>query len=1105
LAPCPDAERLAAYLDGQLFPEQRERLEEHIAACGACATAVADSLRFHTAEEPAPRELRFPARPTRWAAAAAVLTLVTVPGVAWLATDVERAPWQRDARAPLIAATAKARPLAPRLTGGFRWTGSVETTRGLTSRSSQSVPWEYYEAAAKVRRAAASSPSAERLGALADAHLLTGDVDSALTTLSRALAAEPSEPRLESDLAAAYIARGQRQSQAADLAAAVETASAALAAKPELLEARFNRALALQGLHLHAQARRAWEEYLAAETDHDWAAEGRQHLAELMAREAEPQVDAADVLRRNAALDGRSLGPLVAQHRFTARRLVELTLLPAWAEAVLNGPIDESRAPLAAAAAIARHYSAQTNDHRLHDQVEEVAAATGATVRRLAVAHRSLAAGETALAAFQVATARRELRHALASFPSTSVGKRRAEVELLVCDYAETGATDATIAAFDVRERMAGADLATHARISWMRGLIATDRGWAAAALRHFTSALSLHQRLGETEPTGWLHYLLSEAHANTGDHRTAWQHRAAALALVPKLQDPKRRYQILTSSAISSLLGGRPWLAEALLDEVEQADLPLQPFERAELQLWRARLHRQLGRNSAAEEEVARAALAVHSLEDPALRRRLGAELAAIRGATASTPRLAVAALSRALDVFAALKAESRLPGLLLQRARAYRTAGDVAAAERDLRRGIALLESQPLLAPADDVWLARLDDGSGLYDEMIRLELDRKRPDSAFAWSERGKDRELQSSAVGAGRAVSMGSVAQGLTRGTALVSFAMLQERLVAWRFDERGARVIELPEARSRVSGAIAVLDADLAAREWSLRTAEAAKLLYHALIEPLQIDASTRRLVIVPDKELHAVPFAALLGDRGYLIQQREVEVAPGVASYMRARERWRELSGDDPSVFAVGDPELAGRQFQDIQRLPGAAIEARRVAGFYPAATLVVGRQATRESVVKAVGQHTIVHLATHALVDDSYPAHSALALADAHDNVHGSLLRADEIRSLDLAGTRTVVLAACGGAPDPLAASVAGRLSLPRAFLASGVPTVVASLWPIGDRRSIELLTRVHAQLSTGAEPALALRRAQLALLASGDDSLRSPATWALFQALGG
>ena len=295
MAGCPDAETLAAYLDGQLFPEQRDRLVEHAASCGACATALAEAIRFQgvgIAESEgadASKGNQERSAPRRWVAAAALAMLTG--GTLWLAVQSGAAtrsglardawrPWRSDPRAPLIAATAQGRPMLPRLTGGFRWTGPVETTRALTSPPSQPLPWEYYEAAAKVRRVAAASPTAERLGALADAHLLTGDVDSALITLSRALAAEPSEPRLQSDLAAAYIARGQRQAQAADLAAAVETASAALAAEPGLLEARFNRALALQGLHLHGQARRAWQDYLAAETDREWAAEGRKHLAE---------------------------------------------------------------------------------------------------------------------------------------------------------------------------------------------------------------------------------------------------------------------------------------------------------------------------------------------------------------------------------------------------------------------------------------------------------------------------------------------------------------------------------------------------------------------------------------------------------------------------------------------------------------------------------------------------------------------------------------------------------------------------------------------------------------------------------------------------------
>ena len=104
----------------------------------------------------------------------------------------------------------------------------------------------------------------------------------------------------------------------------------------------------------------------------------------------------------------------------------------------------------------------------------------------------------------------------------------------------------------------------------------------------------------------------------------------------------------------------------------------------------------------------------------------------------------------------------------------------------------------------------------------------------------------------------------------------------------------------------------------------------------------------------------------------------------------------------------------------------------------------------------------------------------------------------------LPLARTRTLMLASCGGTAGPLGRPE-GRLSLPRAFLSANVPSVVVSLWPVGDRRSVELLAGLHTRLRAGDDPAAALRHAQLRLLDSRDPRLRSPATWALFQALGG
>ncbi|HXT20043.1 MAG TPA: CHAT domain-containing protein, partial [Thermoanaerobaculia bacterium] len=147
------------------------------------------------------------------------------------------------------------------------------------------------------------------------------------------------------------------------------------------------------------------------------------------------------------------------------------------------------------------------------------------------------------------------------------------------------------------------------------------------------------------------------------------------------------------------------------------------------------------------------------------------------------------------------------------------------------------------------------------------------------------------------------------------------------------------------------------------------------------------------------------------------------------------------------------------------------------------------------------LGRSTVVHFAGHALPNASDPAQSTLPLAADADRV--GLVRASDIAAMDLTGTRTVVLSGCetgigddsgGGAPP----------SLSSAFLAAGVPAVVASLWPIADVPSARLMTALHRRLRAGEEPAMALRSAQLELLRGTDPTLRSPDVWAAFQAFG-
>ncbi len=104
------------------------------------------------------------------------------------------------------------------------------------------------------------------------------------------------------------------------------------------------------------------------------------------------------------------------------------------------------------------------------------------------------------------------------------------------------------------------------------------------------------------------------------------------------------------------------------------------------------------------------------------------------------------------------------------------------------------------------------------------------------------------------------------------------------------------------------------------------------------------------------------------------------------------------------------------------------------------------------------------------------------------------------------------VVLSACETA---LGRELAGEglLGLTRAFQLAGARAVLASLWPVADDSTAELMRRFHANLRAGMAKEEALRHAQLDFIrgAAGDPpagaaraGLAHPFFWAAFQLYG-
>jgi tetratricopeptide (TPR) repeat protein len=277
---CPDAETLAAFLDGRLSEEKREAVADHLTTCEACYDVFLEAAKTR------PATARVVTSPRWWtsrrvlAPAAAVLATAAALVVA---VNLGVMPWQRDAGpelTTLVAAIGSDRTIEPRLTGGFAHgplRAALRSTQGIVLAVSPDVRI----AAAQVEKDATARRSAGAARARGVASLVTGDASRAIAALEEAAELEPTNARILSDLAAAYLVRAGAGTHADDLSKALASVTRALTADRSLPEAWFNRALALERLSMRDQARDAWQGYLTIDDRSGWADEARTHLREL--------------------------------------------------------------------------------------------------------------------------------------------------------------------------------------------------------------------------------------------------------------------------------------------------------------------------------------------------------------------------------------------------------------------------------------------------------------------------------------------------------------------------------------------------------------------------------------------------------------------------------------------------------------------------------------------------------------------------------------------------------------------------------------------------------------------------------------------------------
>src|SRR5262245_41502774 len=284
---CPDAETLAAFVEGRLRDGDRERLAGHVADCEACYFVFTEGARMQPATQTAGKVVQnwrgWVQKPrVIWTSAGAALA--TAASV-WLMVGGRWMTMSGGSQSPpelraLVAAVASERAIEPRLTGGFAY-GRMRSALHTGESSTIQLSPDVRIAAAKIEKDANANRTPQALRLLGIAHLVVGSADRAVSTLEEAANHPNPDARTLSDLSAAYLSRAARTNQREDLTKALAAAERALASDDKLAEAWFNRAYALERLQLVQQAHDAWRDYLKMDPESEWASEARSHMKTL--------------------------------------------------------------------------------------------------------------------------------------------------------------------------------------------------------------------------------------------------------------------------------------------------------------------------------------------------------------------------------------------------------------------------------------------------------------------------------------------------------------------------------------------------------------------------------------------------------------------------------------------------------------------------------------------------------------------------------------------------------------------------------------------------------------------------------------------------------
>ncbi|KAL9951033.1 hypothetical protein ACROYT_G043625 [Oculina patagonica] len=273
------------------------------------------------------------------------------------------------------------------------------------------------------------------------------------------------------------------------------------------------------------------------------------------------------------------------------------------------------------------------------------------------------------------------------------------------------------------------------------------------------------------------------------------------------------------------------------------------------------------------------------------------------------------------------------------------------------------------------------------------------------------------------------------------------------------------------------------------------------LCHKMIIAPVADLIEEPEIIIVPDRSLYKVPFAALPDKRGkFLSEAFRIRIVPSLTTLKLIQDSPEDYHSQTGALI-VGDPDVGlvrckGRK-KNISRLPCAGNEAAmigRLLGVQP----LLGEQATKQAVLERINSVSLVHFAAHGDAERGEIALSPPRPINKIPVEEEYLLTMSDISRVQLRA-KLVVLSCCHSGQGET--KVEGVVGIARAFLGSGARSVLVALWALEDSATERLMNNFYGHLVRGESAGESLHEAMKWMRANGYNHVRQ---WAPFMLIG-